>query len=401
MAKLVDAQSSGGCAFGRAGSSPALGTQKRLRIGASFFMQPIRRSARLSHTNQNRCRMRLLCCTVLLALTAGVRAQTTAIPDPNFEQALIDLGFDSGEPDGVAQNLFLESIIMLDIPNLGIEDLTGIESCTSLERLYCQDNNISSIDLSNNPYLWRLYINDNQLTSLDLSGHVYLEYVTCHNNTLSHLNIEDCPAIETLFVRYNQLSSLDVSGCPNLRGLFCSTNQLSVLNVDANPALESLWCGNNQLSTLTLNNHPELEFLTCPDNQLTSLSLHTSPALEELNCANNNLSCLNLNPGSTLSLEIDDRKFMAQGNPELYCVSIFNPEGAQKYLSSFFDNQVTFMTECDDDCGIVSVGRPMEDSSPKVVATYDLLGRPTDIRTSTILLQRLENGQVRKVHFSN
>ena len=68
--------------------------------------------------------MRLLCFTGLLAFTCIVHAQTTAISDPHFEQALIDLGFDWGEPDGMAQNLFLESIIMLDIPNLGIEDLT-------------------------------------------------------------------------------------------------------------------------------------------------------------------------------------------------------------------------------------------------------------------------------------
>ena len=401
MAKLVDAQSSGGCAFGRAGSSPALGTQKEAPFRGLFFFacnlystQPILPSPIVQP-------MRLLCFTGLLAFTCSVHAQTTAIPDPHFEQALIDLGFDWGEPDGMAQNLFLESIIMLDIPNLGIEDLTGIESCTSLERLYCQDNNISFIDLSNNPYLWRLYISGNQLDSLDLSGHVYLEYVTCHANNLSHLNIEGCPAIETLFTRNNPLGSLDVSGCSNLRGLYCNSNELSALNVNANPALEGLHCSNNQLASLNIDNHPHLENLSCSNNLLTSLSLHSSPELEELDCANNALTCLNLNPGSALSLETEDDKFMAQGNPELYCVSIFNPESAGQYLSSFFDNQVTFATDCGDDCGIVSAGPFMGNSNPKVVATWDLLGRPTEIRTSVLLLQRLDNGQVRKVHFSN
>lgn len=139
--------------------------------------------------------MRQTLLLLLLSAAFGLGAQTTAIPDPIFEQALIDLGFDSGEPDGEALNLFLESIILLDIPDLGIQDLTGIEACTSLERLYCQDNNISSIDLSNNPYLWRLYISNNALDSLDLSDHVYLEYVSCGDNNLSYLNIENCPAI--------------------------------------------------------------------------------------------------------------------------------------------------------------------------------------------------------------
>ena len=341
--------------------------------------------------------MRHFLLTLLLPLAVALNGQTTAIPDPAFEQALIDLGFDSGELDGVAQNLFLESIILLDIPELGIEDLTGIEACTALERLYCQGNNISSIDLSNNPYLWRLYISDNQLDSLDLSGHAYLEYVSCHSNNLSYLNIEDCPAIESLFTRYNPLGALDVSGCNNLRGLYCNSNELSVLDVSANPDLEGLHCGDNLLTSLVLDNHPDLEFLSCSDNLLTSLSLHSSPDLEELECANNQLTCLNLNPGSVLSLEIDDDKFMAQGNPDLFCVSIYNPESAEQYLSPFFDNEVTFMTDCGDDCGGVATEVALDNPPSEVVSTCDILGRPSDIGASTLLIQHLDNGRVRKI----
>ena len=150
---------------------------------------------------------------------------------------------------------------------------------------------------------------------------------------------------------------------------------------------------------MVLDNHPYLEFLSCSNNQLTSLSLHSSPELEELECANNQLTCLNLNPGSTLSLEIDDDKFMAQGNPDLYCVSIYNPESAEQYLSPFFDNEVTFMTDCGDDCGTVATGR-VDIAPPKVTATFDVLGRPSDIRASTLLIQLLDNGQVRKVSFA-
>lgn len=340
-----------------------------------------------------------LLCIPCLLLTLRTGAQTTAIPDPNFEQALIDLGFDSGEPDGVALDLFLESIVLLDIPDLGIQDLTGIEACTSLERLYCQDNNISSIDLSNNPYLWRLYISDNALDSLDLSNHLYLEYVSCGSNNLSHLNIENCPAIETLFTRNNPLGSLDVSGCSSLRGLWCDANGLSVLNVDNNPILDGLSCRNNLLTSLVLDNHPQLEFLACSNNLLTSLSLQTSPDLEELEFANNQLTCLNLNTGSTLSLDTDDDKFMAQGNPNLYCVSIHNPESAAEYLAPFFDNDVTFMTDCGDDCGISSTGNTTHTLHSRVTGTFDLLGRPCDIQSPALLIQRLDDGRVRKVRF--
>ena len=41
-------------------------------------------------------------CTFFLAFVAFVGiAQTTAIPDPNFEQALIDLGLDAAPLDGL------------------------------------------------------------------------------------------------------------------------------------------------------------------------------------------------------------------------------------------------------------------------------------------------------------
>ena len=39
--------------------------------------------------------------TLIAVLSFGVvSGQTTAIPDANFEQALIKLGYDSGTPDG-------------------------------------------------------------------------------------------------------------------------------------------------------------------------------------------------------------------------------------------------------------------------------------------------------------
>jgi hypothetical protein len=38
---------------------------------------------------------------IALAQITQCYSQTTAVPDVNFEQALIDLGHDSGTPDGM------------------------------------------------------------------------------------------------------------------------------------------------------------------------------------------------------------------------------------------------------------------------------------------------------------
>lgn len=70
-------------------------------------------------------------------------AQTTAIPDQNFEQALIDLNIDSdGVVNGQVLTADIENIIELDINNANfttfiqeITDFTGIEDFTALEVL--------------------------------------------------------------------------------------------------------------------------------------------------------------------------------------------------------------------------------------------------------------------------
>lgn len=64
---------------------------------------------------------------ILLIITTSIGvAQTTAIPDANFEQALIDLGYDTGSPDGVVPTANVDTIISLYIWAKNISDLTGI-----------------------------------------------------------------------------------------------------------------------------------------------------------------------------------------------------------------------------------------------------------------------------------
>ena len=75
----------------------------------------------------------------------SVIAQTVTIPDPNFEQALIDKGIDS---DGVINQSILYTdtygVSSLDVSNRNISDLSGLGSFQGLIYLNCSNNNISS-----------------------------------------------------------------------------------------------------------------------------------------------------------------------------------------------------------------------------------------------------------------
>ncbi len=131
-------------------------------------------------------------------------AQTTAIPDPNFEQALIDLEIDSDTTvNGQVLTEDIANVQVLDISGRGFSDLTGIEDflalkvlnfsrtllnngspvildlsqVNSLEELYMNsdlDNitsNVNYVNLSNNPNLKKIEIKDNwSLEKINLQG---------------------------------------------------------------------------------------------------------------------------------------------------------------------------------------------------------------------------------------
>jgi hypothetical protein len=96
-----------------------------------------------------------------------VAGQYTFVPDDNFEQALINLGYDFLLDDNV-ETTAIDTISYLAINGLGISDLTGIEDFISLSELFCYSNQLSSLNLSNNTQLFEVSCSNNQLTYIDI-----------------------------------------------------------------------------------------------------------------------------------------------------------------------------------------------------------------------------------------
>ena len=93
---------------------------------------------------------------LLLLLTSLVGfSQTTAVPDPNFEQALIDLNYDN-VIDGSVLTANINTVTSLHVSYKNISDLTGIEDFTALEELSCGFNSLTSLDVSSNLNLFSL-----------------------------------------------------------------------------------------------------------------------------------------------------------------------------------------------------------------------------------------------------
>jgi len=80
--------------------------------------------------------------------------------------------------------IYGNSITMLECTNNQITSL-DVSNNTALTSLYCSSNRLTSLDLSNNTVLTRLICSYNKLTVLDMSKNIALVYLDSANNQLS------------------------------------------------------------------------------------------------------------------------------------------------------------------------------------------------------------------------
>ena len=175
--------------------------------------------------------MKNLLLALCLITAININAQTTAIPDANFEQALIDLGYDTGFIDGIVLTNNIDTVTNLNVFNKNIGDLTGIEDFTALTVLDCSYNQLTSLDLTQNTALSCLECRSNQLTSLVVTQNTALTQLLCLDNQLTSLDVTQNTALTILSCGNNQLTSLDLTQNTALTNLACYDNQLTCLNV--------------------------------------------------------------------------------------------------------------------------------------------------------------------------
>lgn len=223
---------------------------------------------------------------------------TVAFPDENFRNYLLQ-NFDA-DNNGKISDVEALKVKRIVASHLNISSLEGIQFFTNLERLYCNDNKLSTLNVSKNTVLIQLDCELNKLTTLDLSENMRLKFLKCFNNELTTLNVS--VFISQLECYNNLLGSLDVSKCSALYFLKCNDNQLTSLDVSGCTALKNLYCNNNQLTALNVSDCIALTQLSFDYNQLTSLDISKNIALTGLFCYNNKLTSLNVSNNTALSL---------------------------------------------------------------------------------------------------
>ena len=139
----------------------------------------------------------------------AIAIDATNFPDENF-RTYVSSNCDPNK-DGYLTSAELKSIKTMDVSDKSIKKLNGIEYFTALTKLYCNDNELSTLDVSKNTALTELY---------------------CHNNELSTLNVSKNTALTTLWCLNNKLTSLTLSKNSALTWLICMENRLQGTAMD-------------------------------------------------------------------------------------------------------------------------------------------------------------------------
>ena len=323
---------------------------------------------------------------ILLCLPFIGFGQQTYVPDDNFEQALINLGYDNVLDDYVT-TASIDTVDYLDVSNQNIFDLTGIEDFTALEVLWCGLNPLTTLDVSNNTALYFLRTRYNQFTTLDVSGATSLTTLDCNDNNLTTLDVSSNILLEDLSCVSNQLTTLDVSTNTLLNVLECNLNQLTTLDVSTNTLLDVLYCGDNQLTTLDVSTNTLLEELECWSNNLTSLDIGSATSLTDLYCQSNQLTSLDVRNGNNMNMTL-----FSTNNANLYCIDVDDSAWSTNnwtMQNGNIDGWSSFSANC-------NPSTIKEHSSNKeLLKVTDLLGRETK-QTNQHLLYLYDDGTVEK-----
>ena len=222
---------------------------------------------------------------------ASVTIDSTAFPDSKF-MSYVKSNFDSNS-DNYLTDTEAQAVTTINVSGKGISDLTGIKYFTNLTDLYCQNNNLSGLDISKNTELEILFcFNNRNLSELDLTKNIKLKKVSCYGCNIVELDVSKNTALTWLKCSSNGMTDLDLSYNKSITWLDCSDNNLTDLDLSNNTALTELYCSYNDLDALDLGNNDALKILECTNNNLNGLDLRSNSSLESLSIGAQNIAGL-------------------------------------------------------------------------------------------------------------
>lgn len=160
----------------------------------------------------------------------AVAIDATNFPDGAFRQYVAD-NFDK-DKDGALNQTERNAVKEIRISNSGCTSLQGLKYFSKLTDLFCSDNNLTELDVSENLELKRLICYNNSLTSLNLNKNTKLESLNCNRNKLTVLDLRENKSLWWLRCNNNCLTSLDLRNNPKIRDLQVGSQRYQILAND-------------------------------------------------------------------------------------------------------------------------------------------------------------------------
>lgn len=162
--------------------------------------------------------------------TQCVAEEVVTIPNANFKNALLATPAINTNGDNQIQVSEAGATEVVSVVSKDISNLTGIGAFTALTHLYCGSNQLTDLDLSQNPNLVEVHAQNNLLTTILFDS------------------------LELLDVSLNRFTSLDISSTP-VHTLMVNNNLLTFLNLKTGEVISSLnTLSNSGLSCILVDN---------------------------------------------------------------------------------------------------------------------------------------------------
>ena len=351
---------------------------------------------------------------ILLCIPILLFSQQTYVPDDNFEQALIDLGYDNVLDDSVfTSNIAV--VTNLNVSNLNISELTGIEDFILLDTLNCSFNLLSSLDVSNNIELKLLGCSYNQLTSIDLSNNIHLKEFGAEGNLLNSIDVSNNINLITLICHSNQLNNADVRNGNNFNSnwyTFSDNPQLFCINVDDPVYSNATWTVNTGMidSTMSFSTNCSNVFSCADSLEVADVIINNTNLTMNIAIYNGYSSYLSM-PYVAFTIDANGDTIQ-QGNMNLfgainldtswYNYSINSAINPSYPLTMYFVYVVSIGGSVTDTCILTynSLPTATTDINPsgnrKLISTVDILGRESKGARNEPLFYIYDDGTLEK-----
>lgn len=176
-------------------------------------------------------------------VSSGLAIDETNFPDANFRSYVL-ASFDSNG-DEKLDDEEIANVKYIYAPAKTISSLKGIEYFTELLELNCDNNQLTSLDVSKNTKLVKLICSKNALTSLNTSYNPMLKKLDIYSNKITSIDVSQNTELDTLYIGRNPIETLNVKNNVKLMELQSELNNLTSIDLSNNSPSMTLYMANN------------------------------------------------------------------------------------------------------------------------------------------------------------